>query len=191
MYRRSRSAAERRVTYQPVVVWLTGLPGAGKTTIARTVSDRLRAYTCPVIVLDGDELRQGVCADLGFSPPARHENIRRVGEMAFLLFRQGVVVLCALVSPYREDRDRIRQRLPPGRFLEVFVKADVEICRARDPKGLYAAAAGGRVQDLTGVSAPYEEPLAPELVIDTTAIAADAAADLVLDLLARRGFLDR
>lgn len=111
------------------------------------------------------------------------ENVRRTGELARLLYQQGLVVLCALVSPYRASRDRVRAQFPEGRFLEVHVKADLETCRRRDPKGLYARAASGQVQDLTGVSAPYEEPLAPELTIDTTAMTPEAAADLVMDLI--------
>jgi adenylyl-sulfate kinase len=168
------------------VVWLTGLPGAGKTTIVRTVAERLRDAGRAAVVLDGDDLRGGVCADLGFTPEDRIENVRRVGELAHLLSEQGFIALCALVSPYRASRDRVRGLFPDGRFLEVHVKADSETCRRRDPKGLYARAAGGEVRDLTGVGAPYEEPLAPELTIDTTSMTPDAAADLVIGLIGRR-----
>ena len=175
------------MAYQPVVVWLTGIPGAGKTTLARALRDRLREQGCAAFVLDGDELRGGVCSDLGFSPAARHENVRRAGEIASLLFEQGSIVVCALVSPYHEDRARVRARLPEGRFLEVFVKADVETCRARDPKGLYARESGGQVQQLTGVSAPYEEPRSAELTIDTTAMSVDVAVSRLVELLTTRG----
>jgi adenylyl-sulfate kinase len=135
------------------------------------------------LVLDGDDLRHGVCSDLGFSHEHRSENVRRAGEIARLLFDQGAVVVCAFVSPYREDRARVRALLPPGRFLEIFVKADLETCRARDPKGLYASADSGRLDQLTGVSAPYEEPIEPELMVDTRVLSVDQATDAVLRIL--------
>jgi bifunctional enzyme CysN/CysC len=176
---------QRPLRYRPsaAVVWLTGLSGAGKTTIARAVQQRLREAGRTTIVLDGDELREGICADLGFSPADRVENIRRAGQLARLLFDQGAIVLCAFVSPYRESRDRVRALLPPGRFVETFVKADVETCRTRDAKGLYARANAGHLSNLTGVSAPYEEPLSPELIIDTQRLSIAEAADAVLHCL--------
>ena len=171
------------VSYTPAVVWLTGLPGAGKTTIARAVNKRLRDTGQMAIVLDGDELRDGLCADLGFSPADRMENVRRAGDVARLLFDQGAIVLCAFVSPYRESRDHVRALLPPTRFIETFVKSDVATCRARDVKGLYAKARDGRLDNLTGVSAPYEEPLSPELIIDTRHLSVADAVDAVLNHL--------
>jgi adenylyl-sulfate kinase len=171
------------VSYAPAVVWLTGLSGAGKTTVARAVNERLHDAGQMAIVLDGDELRDGLCADLGFSPADRMENVRRAGDVARLLFAQGAIVLCAFVSPYRESRDRVRALLPPARFIETFVKADVETCRARDVKGLYAKAHDGRLGNLTGVSAPYEEPLSPELTIDTRRLSIAEAADTVMNHL--------
>jgi bifunctional enzyme CysN/CysC len=171
----------------PAVIWLTGLPGAGKSTIARGVVARLRAAGRTAFLLDGDELRAGLCADLGFSPAGRLENVRRAGEVARLLLSQGATVICALVSPYRAGRDRVRAALPPDRFIEVYVKADAATCRARDPKGLYARAHAGTLAGLTGAGAPYEEPSAPELVVDTTRLSEQAAVDLVLGCLAARG----
>jgi adenylyl-sulfate kinase len=178
-----------RLSRQAVVVWLTGLSGAGKTTIATTVARHLLDAQYATVVLDGDDLRRGVCADLGFSPDDRHENVRRTGELACLLYQQGITVLCALVSPYRASRDHVRALLPPGGFVEVHVLADVETCRLRDSKGLYSKASAGQIQDLTGVSpsAPYEVPPSPELTIDTRVLAPDAAAAMVLNLLHARG----
>ena len=165
------------------VLWLTGISGAGKTTIAHAVQRRLLEAGRLTLVLDGDELRHGLCSDLGFSHQDRSENVRRAGEVARLLFDQRAVVVCAFVSPYRNDRARVRALLPPGRFLEVFVKADVETCRARDPKGLYARADAGGLDQFTGVSAPYEEPVEPELVVDTRELSVEQATDRVMGLL--------
>ena len=169
------------------MVWLTGISGAGKTTIARALQRRMLEHGRVAIVLDGDELRHGVCSDLGFSHRDRTENIRRAGEIARLLFDQGVVVICAFVSPYREDRARVRGLLPAGRFVEIYVKADVETCRARDPKGLYARQAAGGLEQLTGVSAPYEEPLTPDATVDTRTLSAEDAADAVWRTLVQAG----
>lgn len=149
------------------VVWLTGLSGAGKTTIASATEDLLRNEGRAVCVLDGDSLRRGLCSDLGFSPEDRQENIRRVGEVARLFADAGVVCIVALISPYRRDRDRARAAVPVGRFIEVFVNSPLEVCERRDPKGLYARARAGTLKDFTGVSAPYEPPVGPELELHT------------------------
>jgi bifunctional enzyme CysN/CysC len=180
-----REAREARQGHLAAVVWLTGMSGAGKTTISRAVERRLFEQGRRTMLLDGDQLRHGLCADLGFSPTDRAENIRRAGEVARLFFEQGAIVLCAFVSPYAADRSRVRALVPEGRFVEVFVKADVETCRARDPKGLYARASEGRLKQFTGVSAPYEEPDAPELTIDTRITTAETGADAIIDLLRR------
>jgi bifunctional enzyme CysN/CysC len=185
-----REAREARQGHQAVVIWLTGMSGAGKTTIGRAVERRLFGQGCRTMLLDGDNLRHGLCGDLGFSPTDRAENIRRAGQVAHLFFEQGAIVLCAFVSPYAEDRARVRALMPTGRFVEVFVQADVETCRARDPKGLYARASTGGLDQFTGVSAPYEEPMVPELTIDTRTIAADAAAEMVIDFLRQHRLID-
>jgi adenylyl-sulfate kinase len=149
------------------VVWLTGLSGAGKTTIARALEIELRGAGHPACVLDGDCLRRGLCADLGFSPEDRQENIRRVGEVARLFADAGMICVVALISPYRLDRARARAAAPGGRFLEVFVNSPLDVCERRDPKGLYARARAGELKEFTGVSAPYEPPLAPEVELRT------------------------
>ena len=186
-----REDREQRNGHLAAVIWLTGLPGAGKTTIARDLERRLFAYGCRTMLLDGDQLRHGLCGDLGFSPADRAENIRRVGEVARLFFEQGCIVICAFVSPYRRDRDRARALIPGDRFLEVFVKATLETCRARDPKGLYARAGSGQVAGLTGLSAPYEEPISPDLTLDTDQLSVADAASILLEHLRSARVIDR
>jgi bifunctional enzyme CysN/CysC len=183
----SRQQRETRQGHRAAVVWLTGLPGSGKTTIARAVERQLFAASHHTMLLDGDQLRFGLNGDLGFSPADRAENIRRAGETARLFFEQGAIVLCAFVSPYAADRARVRGLIPEGGFVEVFVQADAETCRARDPKWLFARAAAGQLGGLTGLSAPYEPPTNAELTIDTTAISPEGAAALLLDHLRAAG----
>ncbi len=167
--------------HRALTVWFTGLPGSGKSTLARAAEAELAAAGVFACVLDGDNLRFGLNADLGFSPEDRAENIRRAGEVAALLHRYGAVVLAAFISPYRQDRDRVRNLHPAGTFMEVFVDAPLDVCEERDPKGLYAKARAGVISDLTGVSAPYEPPAAPELRIDTASTDVGRAAARVVD----------
>jgi bifunctional enzyme CysN/CysC len=167
------------------VLWLTGLSGAGKSTLAVALERRLFQLGWQVYVLDGDNVRHGLCADLGFSPEDRAENIRRVGEMAALMARAGLLVVTAFISPYRSDRDRARAAAGEA-FGEVWVKADLATCEARDPKGLYARARTGEIKDFTGVSAPYEAPEAPDLVVDTGATVAEACVDRLADYVRSR-----
>ncbi|MBN9485874.1 MAG: adenylyl-sulfate kinase [Alphaproteobacteria bacterium] len=163
-----------------MVVWLTGLPGSGKSTIANAVERKLLALGRQTMLLDGDNLRQGLNADLGFDTASRTENVRRVGEVAKLMADAGLIVLVALVSPFRADRARAASLLPGGRFLEVFVDTPVEICRLRDPKGLYAKAARGKIANVTGRDQPYEPPESPDLVLRTLELDPAQAADLVI-----------
>lgn len=149
------------------VVWLTGLSGAGKSTVAAELERKLLGLGRPVWVLDGDKVREGLCSDLGFSPEHRKENIRRVAEVARLFADAGLICIVAFISPYRADRERARSLLPAGRFIEVYLSAPLEICERRDPKGLYAKARAGLVKDFTGITAPYEPPLEPELELRT------------------------
>lgn len=149
-----------------LVLWLTGLSSAGKSTLSRMAATQLRERGHRVEVVDGDLIRERLSPDLGFSRTDRDENVRRVTVISDLLSRNGVIVLAAMISPYREARARARNELGE-RFVEVYVKASLEACARRDPKGLYAKALGGQIGEFTGVSDPYEEPLAPELVLDT------------------------
>lgn len=171
------------------VVWLTGLSGSGKSTIARRAEELLLARGVHAYVLDGDNVRFGLCRDLGFSPADRAENIRRVGEVAKLFTDACVVVLTAFVSPYRADRDAVRAMLPPGSFFEALVDTPIELCEARDPKGLYGRARAGLIADFTGISAPYEAPLAAELRLPTAEEDIDACAARVLNALAEAGVI--
>ena len=179
--------APLRPTPQGVTVWFTGLPSAGKTTIANLVGGRLAEGGRPVEVLDGDVVRSHLSRGLGFSKADRDENIRRIGFVAGLLTGHGVTVLVSAVSPYRAVRDELRTTIGRvGGFLEVHVATDLATCRARDVKGLYARQARGELRGLTGVDDPYEPPLAPELVLDTAVEPPEASADRVLALLEGR-----
>ena len=172
--------------HRALTVWFTGLPGSGKSTLARAAEAELTAAGVLACVLDGDNLRFGLNADLGFSPADRSENIRRAGEVAALLHRFGAVVLAAFISPYRQDRDLVRNLHPAGAFMEVFVDAPLAVCEQRDPKGLYAKARAGVIADLTGVSAPYEAPVEAELHIRTEATGIETASSAVVAEVLRR-----
>lgn len=144
------------------MIWITGLPAAGKTTLAQRIQAALRDRSLPVVVLDGDDLRRTVNADLGYSEDARHENVRRIGEIARVLVAQSFTVVVACISPFRAQRDALRRTFPPGQFIEVFADTPLEVCQQRDPKGLYRRAAAGALREMTGVDAGYEAPLNPE-----------------------------
>jgi bifunctional enzyme CysN/CysC len=184
-----RDEREARNGHRAAVVWLTGLSGAGKSTIARGLERRLFDLGCQTMLLDGDQLRHGLCGDLGFAPADRTENIRRAGEVARLFFEQGALVLCAFVSPFREDRARVRHLVPGGRFLEVHVHCPLDEAARRDPKGLYARAAAGEVRHMTGISSAYQAPEAPDLRLDTAGSTPDECVERVLALLQDRRIL--
>ncbi len=184
-----REEREARNGHRAAVVWLTGLSGSGKSTVAREVERRLFERGCQTMHLDGDQVRHGLSGDLGFTAEDRQENTRRVGEVARLFFAQGSLVLCTFVSPYRAGRDRIRALLPEGRFLEVHVDVDVETARERDPKGLYEKAEAGEIKNFTGVSAPYEAPEEADLTLRTGEESAEESAERIIHLLEERGLL--
>jgi bifunctional enzyme CysN/CysC len=179
----SASQREIRNGHGGCVVWLTGLPGSGKSTIAIEAERELFRLGRHVYVLDGDNIRHGLCSDLGFSATDRAENIRRVGEVAKLFADAGVVVLTAFISPSRATRDAVRSIMPAGRFVEVYVDAPLQVCEQRDPKGLYAKARAGEIQDFTGVSAKYEAPLRPELEIRTDLLTIAESVAVLLEHL--------
>ena len=162
------------------IVWLTGLSGAGKSTIAMAMERRLFDEGNQVYVLDGDIVRTGLCEDLGFSSADRTENIRRIGEVARIMANAGLLVVVAFISPFRADRDRVRACMPAGRFTEVYVSTPLEVCEQRDTKGLYAKARAGELTDFTGISSPYEEPLSPEVEIPTERLSVEESVERVL-----------
>lgn len=178
----SRSDRERLLGQHAVTVWLTGLSGSGKTTLAFELERRLVQAGRACYVLDGDNVRHGLTADLGFSPADRSENIRRVAEVANLMNDAGLIVITAFISPSVTDRARARAVIGNDRFLEVFLAADLEVCEARDPKGLYARARAGQIPEFTGVSAPYDAPGSPSLALDTGALSVEQCV-LILESL--------
>ncbi|GAB6042213.1 adenylyl-sulfate kinase [Endothiovibrio diazotrophicus] len=185
----TRARREERNAHRAVVIWFTGLSGSGKSTLAHAVEEELFLRGGQTFVLDGDNIRHGLCSDLGFSIAERHENIRRIGEVAKLMVEAGTVALTAFISPLREDRDRVRGLMPHGEFLEVYCRCDIDTCAERDPKGLYARAKKGEIKEFTGISSPYEEPLRPELVVDTAELTIEQSVERVLVLLRERGVL--
>ncbi len=185
----TREQREAANGHRAAVVWFTGLPSSGKSTTAHSVEAQLFGSGRQAYVLDGDNIRHGLSADLGFKPVDRAEHMRRIGELAKLLYGSGMIVLCAFVSPTRASRARVRELIPAGAFYEVYCRCPQEICEQRDPKGFYASARAGRISDYTGVSAPYEEPLEPELVLDTSTLAIDACSARVVELLENRGII--
>jgi len=172
-----------RTGHRGAVVWITGLSGAGKTTLAEALERALFERGCSVFVLDGDKVRGGLCADLGFSLPERSENIRRIGEVARLFCQSGQIVLVSAISPLRADRQRARALVPAPHFIEVYCRCPLAVCEQRDPKGLYRKARAGQLPEFTGISSPYEAPEAPEVLVDSAASAVhEEVARLVAEL---------
>lgn len=184
----TRARREAQNGHRAGVVWFTGLSGAGKSTLAHAVEEALHQRGCRTYVFDGDNVRHGLCSDLTFSVPDRHENIRRISEMTKLFTQAGVIALTAFISPMRADRARVRQLLGDD-FVEVYVKCSLEVCESRDVKGMYAKARSGQIKEFTGISSPYEEPEDPELVIETSVIGLDESVRRVVDMLQSRGLV--
>jgi adenylyl-sulfate kinase len=182
-----KRARTRLKQHQPCVVWLTGLSGAGKSTIANLVERKLHEAGRHTFLLDGDNVRHGLNRDLGFSRSDRVENVRRIGEVSRLMVEAGLIVLVSLISPFREGRRRARQLHAPGEFLEVFVDAPLSVAEARDPKGLYRKARAGLLPDFSGIDSPYEPPDRPELQVDTVRFTPEDAADAVVAMMGRAG----
>ena len=170
-------------------IWLTGLSGSGKSTIAVELEHALIENKHQAFILDGDNIRHGLNKNLGFSPEDRTENIRRIGEVAKLFTEANIITVAAFVSPYREDRGNVRKLLGDGEFIEIYVKCSLEICEERDTKGLYKKARAGEVKDFTGISAPYEEPLNPKLTIDSSTLSVEESAREILNYLEEKGYV--
>ena len=169
--------------HKSVILWFTGLSGAGKSTLAHAVEKVLFEKGCRTYVFDGDNVRHGLCADLGFSVEDRQENIRRIGEMSKLFLEAGVIALTAFISPFQADRNRVRSLVKKDEFIEIYCKANIKVCEQRDIKGLYAKAKRGEIKDFTGISSPYEAPLSPELVLDTGSESLDNCVNKVVNYL--------
>lgn len=174
--------------HKSLILWFTGLSGSGKSTLASAVEEKLHELACRTFVLDGDNVRHGLCEDLGFSNDDRSENIRRIGEVAKLFIESGVIVLTAFISPFEADRRRVRSHVSEGDFIEIYCRCPIEVCAGRDVKGLYKKAHTGAIKDFTGVSSPYEIPENPDLIIDTAISSVEESVDIVLELLKKKIF---
>lgn len=185
----TRQQREQKHGHKSVILWFTGLSGAGKSTLAHAVEEQLFQQGCLTYVCDGDNIRHGLCGDLGFSPEHRIENIRRIGEVAKLFVDAGVIVLTAFISPYRTDRQKARDLVVAGDFIEVYCRCSLEECEKRDVKGLYQRAKAGEIKEFTGVSAPYEEPDNPEIAIDTDQCSVMDGVSIIMQYLMHNGVI--
>ncbi len=183
----TRERRERLNKHKSVVVWFTGLSGAGKSTLAHALEERLYQMVCRTYVFDGDNVRHGLCNDLGFSDADRTENIRRIGEMSRLTVDAGVITLTAFISPIEKDRNWVRNLFASGDFIEVYCRCSLKVCEERDVKGLYKRARAGEVADFTGISSVYDEPKNPELIIDTNNLTIDESVSRIVALMEERG----
>ena len=190
-HRVARESKEKRTQHKSRVLWFTGLSGSGKSTVANATEKVLHDMGLQTYILDGDNVRMGLNKDLGFSPEDRTENIRRITEVAKLFADSGSIVLTAFISPYREDRDKAREIISTEDFIEVFVSADLSVCETRDPKGLYKKARAGEIKGFTGIDAPYEAPLNPELIVETDKNDIEACAQIVIEHLVKEGIISK
>ena len=175
--------------HEAVVLWFTGLSASGKSTVANIVDKKLNSRGTHTYLLDGDNIRQGLNSNLGFSPEDRTENIRRIGEVSKLLVDAGLLTITAFISPFREDREMVRNLFPTGKFIEIFCNASLATCEERDVKGLYQKAKDGEIPEFTGISSPYEEPTNAELILDSNKQSPEALGDEVIQLLEGRGLI--
>jgi len=187
----TRKARELSRGHKGVTIWLTGLSGSGKSTIAHSLEEKLFERGIATYVLDGDNIRFGLNKDLGFSREDREENIRRIGEVAKLFVDAGIITITAFISPYRSDRDNVRSIHLKSDFIEVYVKCPIEICEQRDVKGLYKKARNGEIKGFTGIDAPYEEPENPEIVVDTAKESLDVSINKIINYLEQNAYITR
>lgn len=185
----TREMREKQNGHKSVVVWFTGLSSSGKSTIAHAVEEQMHQIGCKTFVFDGDNVRHGLNKNLGFSRDDRKENIRRIGEMCKLFIEAGVIALTAFISPYREDRNMIRQMVKENDFIEIYCKCSIDVCESRDKKGIYLKARKGEIPEFTGISAPYEIPENPEMVIDTKNMSIEECVNKVMNYLSNKGII--
>lgn len=185
----TRARREAQNNHRGAIIWFTGFSGAGKSTLAHAVEERLHQLGCQTFVLDGDNVRHGLCGDLGFSDQNRMENIRRVGEVAKLFMEAGVIVLTAFISPFRNDRERVRNMVGHGDFIEIYCDCAIEICESRDVKGLYKKARAGEILDFTGINSPYELPENAELKVNTGELDLKYSVQSILTEISHRGII--
>jgi adenylylsulfate kinase len=187
----TRDMRVKRNGHCSALIWLTGLPSSGKSTLAHALEDNLFVAGKSTYVLDGDNVRHGLCSDLGFTERDRVENIRRIGEMAKLFLDAGIITFAAFISPYEADRLKVRELVGPENFIEIYCRCPLEVCEARDPKGNYAKARSGIIANFTGISAPYQAPAQPALTVDTDRIGIEESVMAVLTLLHQRGVIEK
>lgn len=185
----TRARREAQNGHRGAIIWFTGLSGAGKSTLAHAVEEALYQQGCRTFVMDGDNVRHGLCGDLGFSKEDREENIRRVGEVAKLFTEAGIIVLTAFISPFRSDRAQVRGMAQHGDFIEVYCNSSIEVCEQRDVKGLYKKARAGQLAEFTGISSPYEVPQMPEIVVNTGVDELEDCVTQVMELLTQHGIV--
>ncbi len=189
VYHKATVTRERRNQlnkHKSVVIWFTGLSGSGKSTLAHSVEEELHQLNCRTFVLDGDNVRHGLSSNLGFSNPDRKENIRRIGEVSKLMMEAGVITITAFISPFKDDRNMVREMLPHGDFIEIYCQASLETCEVRDIKGLYKLARAGKIKNYTGIDSPYDIPENPELIINTEDNSLEESVAKVIDFLKTR-----
>ncbi len=184
-----RSKLEKMRGHKGMVIWFTGLSGSGKSTLANALNEVLHQNGLSTYVLDGDNIRHGLCKDLGFSERDREENIRRIGEVANLFLNAGIITITAFVSPFIRDRNNVREIIGSQDFIEVYCAADISVCEKRDTKGLYKKARIGAIKDFTGISSPYEAPESPEITIDTGSLDLSDSVEIIMNYLKKENFL--
>jgi len=186
----TRERREKLNQHKSAILWFTGLSGSGKSTLAHSIEEKLHQMNCKTFVFDGDNVRHGLCSDLGFSDNDRKENLRRIGEMVKLFLDAGTISLTAFISPFKEDRDKIRSMVPDGDFVEIYCRCPIQVCEERDVKGLYKKARIGEIPHFTGISSPYEEPENAEIVVDTDgSVSLSDTVDKVITMLHKNGIL--
>ncbi|MFT4414103.1 adenylyl-sulfate kinase [Fredinandcohnia humi] len=185
----SKLDRQYRNKHKSCVIWFTGLSGSGKSSLANALDKELFQHGIQSYVLDGDNIRHGLNAGLGFSKEDRKENIRRIGEVSKLFVDSGQIISTAFISPFREDREQVRALFPEGEFIEVYVKCPISICENRDPKGLYKRARSGAIREFTGISSPYEEPINPELIIETDTMSIPQSVTKIINFLKNKNII--